>query len=293
MFLKNRESSLPSNPCQRVSETFELGVLRGGCQESGGPRRGVWEVEESSWVGSPLSALNRTARFTPSKHCLAVPLRGFIHPAGICWIIILCQMPETGQEGGCREAGGVVMFEGEWMRLSVQGTEYSGWLVESSASCCYLKDQPGPLSPLLSLLSLSVPRLSHPWSWLGDFAPALPMPGELSPQIFTGLVPPHLLRGPSPIPPPHSSSLTFKISSEHLSRSRMILFVSCVYWLSLPSTSGIGTLGQESCLACSLWSFQCLKWCLAHSRCSISHHCWMERNKRENRRHITSSMEEQ
>lgn len=88
------------------------------------------------------------------------------------------------------------------------------------------------LSPFPSLPSPSLPRLSHPWSWLGDFAPVLPIPGKLSPQIFTGLV------------PPVTSGVWWRFdrrsSEDHWKDRNMCHFLewpclfSCVFWLSLP-----------------------------------------------------------
>lgn len=125
---------------------FELGVLNlGGCQESGGPGRGC--------VGGCRELLGKITLLSHEMHyeqnrffhsqqaLLSHATRRFIHSIGICQIVILCQIPETGWELRVQGWEEIVMFEGEWMRLSVPGAAYYAWLVESLVRSYCFKDQ--------------------------------------------------------------------------------------------------------------------------------------------------------
>lgn len=147
-------------------------------------------------------------------------------------------MSETGWQLRVQGWEGVVIFEGEWMRLSVPGAEYYVWLVESSGrSYCFTEQvRPwGDLSECILHHSFLTELAGSPHTAFSLFlactpldpAPALPMPRKPFPSEQHSVGPPcHLLRGPYPKPPSHSYWLTFLISFEHISPSGAALCTS-------------------------------------------------------------------
>ena len=96
MFLKNKEFSLLSSPCERVLETifflaviFELGILNlVGCQQSGGPGRrcvgGCSELLGGVILLSHEIRYEQNCSFHSQQALLSYATQGFIHSIGIC-----------------------------------------------------------------------------------------------------------------------------------------------------------------------------------------------------------------